>query len=85
MEHDFQKNLYRLDFYLNNRKITQVHDYNTGLLYTIDVFGQTCEIKPIDSKDEIDEPQVVQQFFQSDKTPAFQYAGAVKLKFLTLF
>jgi len=80
VEHDFQKNLYRLDFYLNNRKITQVHDYNTGLLYTIDVFGQTCEIKPIDSKDEFDEPQVVQQFFQSDKTPAFQYAGATRTR-----
>ena len=41
MEHDFPKKLYRLDRYLNDRKITSIHDYNTGLVYNIDVYAES--------------------------------------------
>ena len=41
MEHDFPKKLYRLDYYQNDRKITSIHDYNTGLVYNIDVYAES--------------------------------------------
>lgn len=46
---------------------------------------KACEITPVtDINDETTEPQLVEQFFQANKEPPFEYTGAVN-KFYFIF
>ena len=64
----------RYDYYDNGQRITDIHDFDTGLSYKTNRNTGVCDVSAIANRNEAHQAY---EFFQFDKQPEFQYTGTV--------
>jgi len=71
---DFTDKYLRYDFFKNDTHTSNIHDYDTGIMYMLNRYTGVCEATT--ENPELDgEPSNPYQFFQLDTSPQLQYAG----------
>jgi len=75
---DYDKQLARYDFYDKGQRITDIHDYDTGLSFRRNRYTGVCEVSTLDPNS--GEPHQAFEFFQFNKQPEFQYVGQRKVR-----
>lgn len=90
--YDFDAKLFKMNFFKDQRPITEVHDFRTGLVYSVDDQTGNCSVTQInpDGIDAVTGPDGFtnirnpEQFFDTQNV-TYQFSGSVIIKKKIIF
>ncbi len=73
IEFDFNKQLTREEYYVNDHEIREIHDLKNGLNYKLDKNTNECAVTKLSPN----ATNSLAKIFRFDEDPPFQYIGKV--------